>query len=411
MMTRAAAAVQGKTSFATAVTGVSDNTDAANDFNVADGTANDLMIDGLNGFYYLHHSDQPNLILVAHPLTGIANYTSWCEAMLMALTAKNKVGFIDGYVVKPPPEDPFHNAWVRCNITVCSWILNSVSQEISESLLYIRSAVVIWEELKDQFHQSNRFRVFQLCKSLAELQQGSLSVTAYLTRLKTLWNELKQFRSDPVCTCGGLRALAETHQEDCIIQFLMGLNESYANIRSQVLMMEPLPSLSKVFSLVVQEERHRTIQLSQFSSESMVIPENSINATLVSGNSYDVKQERRDRFYCTHCKAKGHSKERCYKLIGYPPGFKSRARSGSNQSSSNTDLVAQVHQTSVKSNDSLISDHDQSLQSLSTGQFQQLLSILNSQSQSGISGTKDPQNLASISSFSGPYAGQADWDG
>lgn len=73
-------------------------------------------------------------------------------------------------------------------------------------------------------------RVFQLCKSLAELQQASLSVVVYLTQLKTLWDVLKQFRSDLVCNCEGLHALAETHQEDCIIQFLMGLNESFANV-------------------------------------------------------------------------------------------------------------------------------------------------------------------------------------
>lgn len=39
----------------------------------------------------------------------------------------------------------------------------------------------------------------------------------------------------------------------------MGLNESYAQIREQVLMLEPLPVITKVFSIVVQEERHRSI--------------------------------------------------------------------------------------------------------------------------------------------------------
>lgn len=41
------------------------------------------------------------------------------------------------------------------------------------------------------------------------------------------------------------------------MQFLMGLNECYVGVRSQILMMEPLPPLSKVFSLIVQDERHR----------------------------------------------------------------------------------------------------------------------------------------------------------
>lgn len=40
-----------------------------------------------------------------------------------------------------------------------------------------------------------------------------------------------------------------------------GLNESYAQVRAQVLMLDPLPMISKVFALVVQEERQRSIGL------------------------------------------------------------------------------------------------------------------------------------------------------
>lgn len=101
----------------------------------------------------------------------------------------------------------------------------------------------IWRDLQEQFHQNNKPRVFQLCKSLAYLHQGSITVIAYFTRLKTLWNELKQFRSDPICHCEGLQMLTESQQKDRIIQFLMGLNESFSSVRSQVLMIEPLPIL------------------------------------------------------------------------------------------------------------------------------------------------------------------------
>ena len=39
------------------------------------------------------------------------------------------------------------------------------------------------------------------------------------------------------------------------MQFLMGLNESYGGIRSQILMLDPLPPVAKVFNLVIQEEK------------------------------------------------------------------------------------------------------------------------------------------------------------
>jgi hypothetical protein len=43
------------------------------------------------------------------------------------------------------------------------------------------------------------------------------------------------------------------------MQFLMGLNESYSAIRGQILLMNPLPDVSKAYSSIVQEEKQRTI--------------------------------------------------------------------------------------------------------------------------------------------------------
>ena len=38
---------------------------------------------------------------------------------------------------------------------VISWILNSISKEISASIIYVYSAREIWIDLRDRFQQSN----------------------------------------------------------------------------------------------------------------------------------------------------------------------------------------------------------------------------------------------------------------
>ena len=43
------------------------------------------------------------------------------------------------------------------------------------------------------------------------------------------------------------------------MHFLMGLNESYGSIQGQILSMDPFPSINRIFSLVVQEEKQREI--------------------------------------------------------------------------------------------------------------------------------------------------------
>lgn len=44
----------------------------------------------------------------------------------------------------------------------------------------------------------------------------------------------------------------------------MGLSDTYVQVRGQILLMDPLPSLNKVFSLLTQEERQSKWPLSKF---------------------------------------------------------------------------------------------------------------------------------------------------
>lgn len=105
--------------------------------------------------------------------------------------------------------------------------------------------------------------------------------------------------------------------------FLMGLNESFSQIRTQLLLMEPEPSITRAFSLVAQEVEQRNSSVTPTIS--------SINATALlvknfsSSRSSIANNKRRDRPVCTHCGLQGHVIDRCYKLHGYPPGYRSQS--------------------------------------------------------------------------------------
>lgn len=114
--------------------------------------------------------------------------------MIMALVAKNKLGFADQTIQRPSSDDLLYGSWMRCNSMVISWILNSVVKEISDSLMYIPTVYEIWDNLRDRFHQSNAPRIFQIKKLLSGLHQGSMDVSAYYTRLRILLDELKDFQ-------------------------------------------------------------------------------------------------------------------------------------------------------------------------------------------------------------------------
>ncbi|KAF5442944.1 hypothetical protein F2P56_035549 [Juglans regia] len=166
----------------------------------------------------------------------------------MALTVKNKVGFVNGSNVKPSDTSPLFPLWALCNNMILSWILNSLSKEIAASVIYVDSASDMWSDLQERFSQSNGPRIYQLQKSIASLMQNDLYVSAYFTQMKGLWDELMNYRPLPVDSCGGLRTLMDMHQQDYVMRFLMGLNGSFSKIHGQILLIDPLPPINKVFS-------------------------------------------------------------------------------------------------------------------------------------------------------------------
>ncbi|XP_024030943.1 uncharacterized protein LOC112094408 [Morus notabilis] len=253
--------------------------------------------------YYLHHSDSTCLVLVSQLLTG-DNYASESRAMLIALSVKNKLGFIDGSISKPGGNDlNLLNSWIRNNNMAISWILNSVSKEISASIIFSESGYEIWLDLEDRFQQSNGPRIFQLRRELVTI-----------TRIKTL----------------GVKELNSYYQIEYIMSFLMGLNDSFAQVRGQLLLMDSLPPINKVFSLSSQEERQRTIGQQNPGTSStngmvFVVKNDGFKGSVANADTRNTRSNRgqkNDRPFYTHCNDHGHTIEKCYKLHGYPLGFK-----------------------------------------------------------------------------------------
>lgn len=60
--------------------------------------------------------------------------------MLMALTSKNKLGFVDESMSSPATSPLFHS-WTRSNNIVFSWLLNSLFKEIVANVIYVDSIV------------------------------------------------------------------------------------------------------------------------------------------------------------------------------------------------------------------------------------------------------------------------------
>ncbi|XP_016680477.1 uncharacterized protein [Gossypium hirsutum] len=244
--------------------------------------------------------------------------------MTMALLSKNKLKFVDGTITVLIKTDPLYPAWERCKTMVISWLLHSISPSIMNSILWLDFAYEIWHDLRERFSQRGIFRIFDLQEEISAFKQDDRSVTDYFTELKILWDELLNFRSIPACSChtpcscGVFATLQNYHDNDYVIRFLKGLYDRFAGVRSQIMLIDPLPTINKAFSMVIQQERHLTTRFSQvFVSNTM--RQHSSSKKSPAKSSTDSRQ-------CTFCGKSRHTLDTCYEKHGYPPGYKSRGR-------------------------------------------------------------------------------------
>ncbi|KAI5332290.1 hypothetical protein L3X38_022419 [Prunus dulcis] len=264
--------------------------------------------------FFIHHSDHPGMVLVSKILNG-NNYATWCRSMRISLSAKNKLGFVNG-TIKAPSEKTnpeTFEVWQRCNDMVLSWLLNSIEPDIAESVLYSSTAQEIWEDLKERFSQLNAPRIFEIQRTIASLSQEQMSVAVYYTKIKSLWDELSSYSDVPACSCGAMKKHVEQEERNSLMQFLMGLNESYSAIRGQILLMQPLPKVRKAYSLITQEEKQRDLGSSQAITEP---------AAMAVRNNHRSNSSGRKPLHCSHCDQDHHTVDKCYKLHGYPPGHR-----------------------------------------------------------------------------------------
>ncbi|XP_019190499.1 PREDICTED: uncharacterized protein LOC109184958 [Ipomoea nil] len=286
------------------------------------------LVDEFHDPMYLHVTENPNLVLASPPLSEV-NYATWSRSMRIALEVKNKYGFVDGSIASPAESDPRFPIWRRCNNIVCSWIFKSLSPTIAEGVLYFEVAAEIWSVLKKRYSQVDAHRI-------AELQ-----------------NEI--YRST------------------------QGLNEEYENIKSGVLVMDPIPAMEKVLNMALKMERKlrnsgimKNPDLIQSNAMQNITVQNSDDqSTVAVATSFNKKKfsnnSGKNVPKCVFCGKLGHTIEKCYKKHGFPPGwipgYKSKDKQAQETQPASVNQVGDV--------------------GLTAEQFQRLVSLLQSQSQGG----------------------------
>nr|GMD04474.1 Retrovirus-related Pol polyprotein from transposon TNT 1-94 [Ipomoea batatas] len=134
-----------------------------------------------------------------------------------------------------------------------------------------------------------------------------------------------------------------------LMQFLMGLRDTFAQPRSQLLLNVNLPTVKSAYSLLLQDESqrvqsegyerpvdHSALQAARIGIDAPNPLQSHISSTphftaaanqsstnrAHASSSTSPPGNNRPRPRCAHCGTLGHTQQVCYKLHGYPPGHK-----------------------------------------------------------------------------------------
>lgn len=147
--------------------------------------------------------------------------------------------------------------------------LHSLEPSTKQSVLWMETANEVWKDLQKRYYQGDIFRISDLQEEIYMYKQGDSSISSYFTHLQGLWQELDNFRPVPPCTCqigcscNLIPTIRAYKRDDYVIRFLKGHNEQYLAVRSQIMLMKPLPDISEVFSLLIQQERQMGLPIDE----------------------------------------------------------------------------------------------------------------------------------------------------
>lgn len=280
---------------------------------------------------YLSSADGPQMQLSTMLFDG-GNFLNWSRNIKMALGSKNKLGFIDGSCPKPEDTSKDFNKWVRNDYMIRCWIFKSMTVGMAQSLMLMESSKQLWDELMERYGESNAPQLYQLKREVAKLEQDKLSISEYYCQLRKCWDEIQSLEAIPSCDCGAMskctcnlyKKMLEMGERNKLIDFLMGLNDKYENVRGNIMGMDPLPTVNKAFHLVQQVEKQKEVTSGGGKGGMDGSDISAFQARRYEQKEFQKRDYKKEKMSkkCEHCGFRGHLKAECFKLNGTPQWFK-----------------------------------------------------------------------------------------
>ncbi|XP_070033000.1 uncharacterized protein [Nicotiana tomentosiformis] len=171
-----------------------------------------------------------------------------------------------------------------------------------------------------------------LMNSVAPVLISGVAYATNAQKLKDFWDESSSVIPTHDRDCVKTKEFIVHLRKKKVYHFLMGLDDSYPQAHSQILMMKPLPSVNQAYAILMSDESQRAVAASAgiLGSSPTVNATHSYDSTALysAKPNFNPKFRKNYNIQCEFCKMKSQIKESCYKIIGYPSDHKFKKKGG-----------------------------------------------------------------------------------
>ena len=245
------------------------------------------------------------------------NYTKWSRLMQISINSRGRLN----HITNEPPKtaDSDYPQWAQHDSVVISWIIKNIDAEIVNQFIIYSTARNLWQGIENLLNSGrDKLQNYDLSSTAATLRQGNNTIETYFGKLSMLWKEIDR-RMPNLMTCSQeITTFNNFIQRQRLYRFLTGINENLDKERRNLLHMDPLPTVDVAYATIRREISRRRIMTGV---SSLGLDPSKIGSGLAMKNKSFPRNRESDNWQklrCSHCGGSRHTKEGCFKLVGYP---------------------------------------------------------------------------------------------
>ncbi|XP_071688035.1 uncharacterized protein [Rutidosis leptorrhynchoides] len=260
-----------------------------------------------------------------------SNFSLWSRMIKVAIGGKSET--LLNHLTEDPPTSN-NQKWNQDDLVVFSWIIQNIEPQIASNLTQFPTAKAPWNALITTYSSGkDKLQTFDLHVKANNIRQDGKSIEELWLKLQGIWGEIEMRDPNPMEHPNDIVKYNNIRSVQKLFQFLNALDHKHDNIKRELLRIEPLPTVEGAYAAIRKENAHQYI----FNNKTDVLTQSGIASGLIApaskskdsdGHGLLSKNHRRsdyksssrdkDNLKCDECGMKRHTKDQCFRIVGYP---------------------------------------------------------------------------------------------